>query len=133
MISSTFSAASIELTILPENTVIILLEIFVTTVGLASVFSRFGSTALIVNIDPICFDFFISGMNSVADAINFEKLVMFGWVITPLFNNGIYDSVTTATTLTMYQATSDSSLGSYEVVGQYTGTLFYKTKSNLYY
>lgn len=45
-------------------------------------------------------------------------------------NTGMYDSVTTATTLTMYQATSDSSLGSYEVVGQYTGTLFYKTESN---
>jgi len=43
---------------------------------------------------------------------------------------GLYDSVTTATTLTMYQATSDSSIGSYEIVGQYTGTLFYKTTSN---
>ena len=42
---------------------------------------------------------------------------------------GIYDSVTTATTLTMYQATSDSSLGSFEIVGQYTGTLKYTTKS----
>ena len=43
---------------------------------------------------------------------------------------GIYDSVTTATTLTMYQKSTDSSIGSYQVVGQYTGTLFYKTKSN---
>ena len=48
------------------------------------------------------------------------------------FNNGTgnYDSATTATTLTMYQRTSDSSFSSYEIVGQYTGTLFYKTKSN---
>ena len=44
--------------------------------------------------------------------------------------SGIYDSVTTATTLTMYQKSTDSSIGSYEVVGQYTGTLFYKTESN---
>jgi len=44
--------------------------------------------------------------------------------------SGIYDSVTTATTLTMYQKASDSSLGSYKVVGQYTGNLYFKTKSN---
>jgi len=44
--------------------------------------------------------------------------------------SGLYDSVTTATTLTMYQKTSDSSLASYMVVGQYTGNLYYKTQSN---
>ena len=43
---------------------------------------------------------------------------------------GLYDSVTTATTLTMYQKTNDSSLSSYEIVGQYLGTLYYKTQSN---
>ena len=45
-------------------------------------------------------------------------------------NSGLYDSVLTSTTLTMYQNTNDSSFSSYVVVGQYTGTLFYKTKSN---
>ena len=43
---------------------------------------------------------------------------------------GLYDSVTTTTTLTMYQKTNDSSLSSYEIVGQYSGTLYYKTQSN---
>ena len=43
---------------------------------------------------------------------------------------GQYDSVLTATTLTMYQKTNDSSFASFVVVGQYTGNLYYKTHSN---
>ena len=47
------------------------------------------------------------------------------------YNNqtGEYDSVRTATTLTMYQKTNDSSIGSFEVVGQYNGKLKYSTVS----
>jgi len=44
--------------------------------------------------------------------------------------NGLWDSVETSTVLTMYQKVSTSTYSQYKVVGQYTGTVFFKTKSN---
>ena len=44
--------------------------------------------------------------------------------------SGEWDSVFTPTILTMYQKESSTSFSSFKVVGQYVGTVYFKTKSN---
>src|SRR3989344_2691581 len=90
--SRILSVVCTQFPIFPEKMVTTWSFTLSTIVGRESVASWLGNTVRNVYIEPTCYAFLISGKNSEADSINFEKFVMGGFFTIPLLSRNLNSS-----------------------------------------